>query len=111
MKFQHIILKSVFLMVLIGIAQGLYTNVCGVEGKKKIDKENFIQLLEDSSKLEKFLAKIDKSFDDDFKKITDKKNFTKKLNNFTENHLFGVDYDKVSKSPLFLLYSSLKVDC
>lgn len=114
MKSQHIILKSVFLIVLVALVQGLYVNVCGmseIEKNEGADEINSIQVLENNSKLEKFLAKIDKCFDDDFKKVSDKRKLTKRLNNVNEKHSFGVDYKRVSKAPLFLLYSSLKVDC
>lgn len=117
MKFYNNILKAVFAVVLLGAGYAEMNNMKVIKEVSISDVKynhqdvDLPQFLGDNH-VKKILAKVDKCFGDDDVKKQIEKYFNRNLYQLNgEVEVIDLKIERFSKSPLFLLYSSLKLDC
>ncbi len=112
MKIYNIVFKIFLVMALVGASQVIIENATIVnDDEVKYNEFSFFQIGDDFD-YNNVVAKLEKKVgDDDVKKLTDK-SLIKKLNILdNQQKSFNSEYAEISKPQLFLLYSSLKLDC
>lgn len=113
MKLHNIIFKIFLAIALIGLCEVIVENINIMKDDEKIKYKNFnfLQITENFEN-DNILTKLDKKVGDDDAKNFLEKNLIKKTNLLNiQPESFNIEYAEISKSQLFLLYSSLKLDC
>lgn len=112
MKIYNVVFKIFLAMALVGVSQVIAEGTKIVDNNEvKYNEFSFSQIGDDFD-YNNVVAKLEKKVgDDDVKKLTDKSSIKKLdiLNN--QQKSFNSEYADISKPQLFLLYSSLKLDC
>lgn len=115
MRIHNIIFTAFLMVVLLGVAEAEVKDLLVVkeEIKQKVDvrgEKVVFSTIEDYEN-EQSLAGIEKCFDDDEKKMFGRV-VNRKINILNiQQERFSFNIAEIHKPQLFLLYSSLKVDC
>lgn len=115
MKIHNVIFKAFLMIVLLAATQVKAKEVLVVKKeigqKKDICGEKVVFPIIEDYKKKQSLASIDKCFDDDEKKLFGRI-VNRKINILNiQQESFDINIAEIHKPQLFLLYSSLKVDC
>lgn len=114
MKFYNNILEIIFAVVLLGTAYAVASDV-EVRGNSNMEvkyKNTDLSKWLESAQSKEVLVEVDKCFEDDDAEEHTEKCFGKNLykSSYQEKVLFA-KVQEFSKLQLFILYSSLKLDC